>query len=465
MAKRFYDALLMNVRKNLFIILMLITSLTPGNMAGADDCDEARKWYHKGLDLSDDSEREASYYQRAIELCPDYFEAHNKLGEVYKSWGEYELAIKEFKQASRSFLFVEPHNNLGEIYRMQGRYDLAAEEFIKAIRIKPDFREAQNNLKYVYKRLGKYDAVIEEPPEPIPTSIFARIPGMTLPKGSFLVDFQYKYWEQEAALEGLTVEAPVTFGSISREADVQASIWGIRYGLTNNLTIGLIPKFFSKKVYVKIPFWGIDAEPDVSGFGDTVLMTKYRLWSKRRTHFSAFHLLSIPTGDEDAEGEDQGVVRRIPLGSGSFDFTPGIAFTTVQEPLTIHTNIWYVITSGRQAGDEFHCDLAVALPRFHNFISIMELNYRWVGTARRRQLYQTGWGFAPARPDIPAGPFTFETTLTEKGGHTLLLSPGVQVFLTKGLKAEFGLQLPIIEPEDGWVEKIVFHVGLTRYFF
>jgi hypothetical protein len=405
------------------------------------------------------------YYQRAIELCPDYFEAHNKLGEVYKSWGEYELAIKEFKQASRSSLFAEPRNNLGEIYRMQGRYDLAAEEFIEAIRIKPDFREAHNNLKYVHKRLGKYDFVIETPPEPIPTAIFTRIPGMTLPKGSFLVDFQYKYWSQEGDLKGATVEAPVSFGLDRRQVDVHTWIWGIRYGLTNNLTIGVIPKYFSKTAHIKIPLWGIEAEPEVTGFGDTVFMTKYRLWGKRRTHLSAFHLLSIPTGDEDAEGEDQGVVRRIPLGSGSYDFTPGIAFTMVKEPLTIHTNMWYVITSGRRAGDEFHCDLALAFPRFHNFVSIMELNYRWVATAERRQLYQTRWGFQPGSPGALLGPFTEGTTLREEGGHTLFLSPGLQVFFTKGLRAEFGIQLPIIEPGDGWAEEVVFFVGLTRYFF
>jgi hypothetical protein len=242
---------------------------------------------------------------------------------------------------------------------------------------------------------------------------------------------------------------------------VHAWIWGIRYGLTNNLTIGVIPKYFSRTAHVNIPFWAIEAEPEVSGFGDTVFMTKYRLWGKRKTHFSAFHLLSIPTGDEDAEGEDKSIVRRIPLGSGSYDFTPGIAFTTVKGPLTIHTNMWYVITSGRQAGDEFHCDLALAFPRFHNFISIMELNYRWVDTAERRQLYQTSFGRPPSRGGIE----TRQTTLIEKGGHTLFISPGLQVFLTKGLKAEFGVQLPIIRPEDGWVEEVVFHVGLTRYFF
>jgi tetratricopeptide (TPR) repeat protein len=80
---------------------------------GTDDCDEARKWYDEGLALSDDSEREASYYQRAIDLCPDYFEAHNKLGEVYTSLGKYKLAVRELEQATRNESFVEPLNNLG----------------------------------------------------------------------------------------------------------------------------------------------------------------------------------------------------------------------------------------------------------------------------------------------------------------------------------------------------------------
>jgi hypothetical protein len=458
--------MLVDLKRNVLIMVILITGLAPGNMVRAGDCEEARKWYHEGLALSDDSEREASYYQRAIELCPDYFEAHNKLGEVYKNWGEYELAIEEFKQASRGVSFAEPHSNLGQIYRMQGRYDLAAEAFIRAIKIKPDFREAQNHLKYVHKRLGKYDAAVEAPPEPIPSFIFGRIPGMTFPKGSFLVDLQYRYWNQEAALE---VDDPGAVGTGPRDVDVHVWIWGIRYGLTNHLTVGLIPKFFSRTANVSIPFAGIHAEPNVTGFGDTVFLTKYRLWGRRRTHFSAFHLLSIPTGDEDAEGEDQGVVRRIPLGSGSFDFTPGIALTTVIEPFTIQANLWYVITSGRQAGDEFHCDLGLALPRFSNFVSTIELNYRWADSATRKQLFQTQLlrppTTGPPWDPSPGGPVSHEITVKEEGGHTLFLSPGVQIFFTKELKAELGFKFPIIRPDDGWVEEFVFHVGFVKYFF
>jgi hypothetical protein len=471
----------MSVGKNLVILLISIACLMAGNTASADDCNEARQWYNEGLALSDSSEREARYYQRAIKLCPDYFEAHNKLGEVYKSWGKYESAIKEFEQAIRGPLFAEPHNSLGEIYRMQGRYDLAAEEFIKAIRIRPGFREAQINLKYVYKRLGKYDFVIEKPPEPIPISIFTRIPGMALPKGSFLVDFQYKFWTQEAGLtEDMFVGdvPPLLSPPANREVNVDLWIWGIRYGLTNNLTIGLIPKLFSRKAKVPIRFVGIEAQPGITGLGDTVLLTKYRFWGRRRTNISAFHLLSIPTGDEDAVAEDQEVRRRIPLGSGSFDFTPGIAFTTVREPLTIHSNIWYVITSRRQSGDEFHWDFALALSGFRNMIGIMELNYRWVGTAIRQQFFQTAFFFRPqvpvglqrrfappGGPPATTGPITQESTIREKSGHTLFLSPGVQIFLTRELKAEWGVQLPVINPKDAWAEEIILHFGLMRYFF
>jgi hypothetical protein len=468
--------MLIDGKKNLLLSLMLITWLASGNVARADDCDEARKLYNEGLALSDNSAMEASYYQRAIELCPNYFEARNKLGKVYKSWGEYELAIKEFEEASRSPSFVEPRYNLGEIYRMQGRYDLASEAFTEAIKMEPDFRRAQNQLKYVKKRLGQYDLVFEPPQfEPITTAIFTRIPGMTLPKTSCLLDFQYRQWSQESTV---TVEDPRALDAYLRKVDVRVSILGIRYGLTNNLTIGLIPKFFSRRADVPISFrgeeargpvtGGIDADLKVTGFGDTVFLTKYRLWGKRKTHLSVFHLLSIPTGDDDAKDEDQGVERRIPLGSGSYDFTPGIAFTTVKEPFTIHADISYLLqrdTRLRQGGDEFHCDLALVLPRFHNIAPVLELNYRWADAAESQQLFQTNFQPGFGGPGPTGEPETHETTVKEKGGHTVFVSMGLQYSFTKGFKAELGAQYSIIKPDDTWVEDAILHVGLTKYFF
>lgn len=453
------------ITKNLFVIVTLIACFAPGNVVRADDCPEAQKWYNEGMALSDDSEREASYYQRAIELCPEFFEAHNRLGEVYKSWGQYELAIKEFEQASRNWLFAEPHNNLGEIYTSQGRYDLAEQEFTKAIRIRPDFREAQNNLKYVHKRLGRYDLAVEAPPDPMPVAPLSRVSGTALPKGTFLVDFQYKYWRQNADVESMVVvvDVPAAYGPVSRQLDVQAFIWGIRYGATDDLTIGLIPKYFRKTAHMTVSYWGVDAEPEVSGFGDVVFLTKYHLYGRRRTHFSVSHLLNIPTGDEDAVGEDGSIVRRIPLGSGGFDFGPGMALTTTLGPLTVHAGVWYVITTRNLTGDEFHFDVAAVLPEFRGFVPGMELNYRWSGPSSRQQFYQTSFGFQPASPWAIPGPFTSETIVEDPGGYTLFVSPSLQIYVTKTLRAELGIQVPLIEPEGGWTEEAVFHLGLVRY--
>lgn len=453
-------------------MLLVTVWLVPANVARSDDCEEARQWYNEGLALSDNSQREASYYQKAIELCPEYSEAHNKLGLVYKSWAEYALAIKEFDVAGRKESFVDPYYNLGEIYRIQGRYDLAAEAFVKALRIKPDYRKAQNQLKYVYKRLGKYDFIIERPPEPIPISIFTRIPGMTLPKGTFLLDLQYKYWIQKADIsEDIFLENPpgLLARPNNREVAVHACIPGIRYGVTDDFTVGLLPMYFVREADVDLTLIGLEAEPRVVGFGDTTLMTKYRLWGRTRTHLSAYHLLSIPTGDEDAEGEDSGVTRKIPLGTGSFDFTPGIAFTTVRQPFTIHTTTSYTFTEGRQAGDEFRCNIAVAFPRFHSVVTFLELNYRWRDDGERDQLWQTHLLrppiIGPPSNPSPGGPVNHKTRIKEEGGHMLFLSPGLHVSLTKGFMGELGIQVPIIKSGDGWAEQVVIHAGLRKYLF
>ena len=230
--------------------------------AGAGACDEARKWYNEGLNLSDDSVQEAAYYQRAIELCPDFAAAHNRLGEVYKSRGEYESALKEFNQAKKWSLLNEPGMdqrgnrsllvdqfiNQGEIYRMQGRYDLAAENFKRALRINPDSRVAMNQLQYVNKMSGKYDNIILPFLQRISSPIFTRTPGMALPKGVFSFGFLFRYWQQEADLtEDMFIgEIPDLVQQVlplERRTDVLQVVLDLRYGLTDNFTIGLYPRW------------------------------------------------------------------------------------------------------------------------------------------------------------------------------------------------------------------------------
>jgi len=445
--------------------------------AGADACDEARKWYNEGVNLSDDSAREAAYYQRAIELCPDFSAAHNRLGEVYKNRGEYESAFKEFNEAKNWSLLNEPgfdqrgnqsllvdqFINQGKIYRMQGRYDLAAGQFKRALRINPDSRAAMNQLQYVNKMSGKYDNIVLPLMASISSPIFTRTPGMAIPRGVFSFGFRVLYWEQEADLtEDMIIgglPGDIIIGRpfpIGRHTHVLQSVLDLRYGLTDNITIGLFPRWST--------IWAVttldpSAHYKVTGLGDTNVLIKYQFFKTRKTRISLYHLYSIPTGDEDAEAGPFKVI--VPLGSGSFNFTPGIAFTTVKEylkaPLTIHSDISYRFTNGEVVPDELRCDLAVSYPFSPDITSFMELNYRWRDTYTHLGTFTTQRGLPGAMPLV------ISRTLKEESGHTLFLSPGFQFILPKNIRLNVGVQIPVIKPEGGWAEKFVVNFGLRGF--
>ena len=448
--------------------------------AGADACDEARRWYNDGLNLSDDSEREAAYYQRAIELCPDFAAAYNRLGEVYKSRKEFESAIEEFNQAkqlslrklnepgidqsSNLSLLVDQFINQGEIYRMQGRYDLAAGQLKRALRINPNSRVAMNQLQYVNKMSGKYDNIVLPYLQRLSTPIFTRVPGMALPKGVFSAGFMFRYWEQESTLTGdMVIDGlPDDFNreaipDSERSADVFQLVLDLRYGLTDDITIGLFPRYSNVESYISDE----GKTYSVNGLGDTNLLIKYQFWGTRKTRISQYNLVSIPTGDENAKVGILG--RSIPLGSGSFSYTPGIAFTTVKEyleaPLTFHSNIAYRFTNGENVGDELRFDLAITYPFSPDLFSIMELNYRWRDTYTHVQPFL----IFRDRPPFAGGEEIVNGTIKEESGHALFLSPGFQFILDKNLRLDVGVQIPLIKPEGGWAENFVLHFGLQGF--
>ena len=480
--------------------LLLALLLLPASRILADRCDRAWNWFQEGLGLSDDSAREAFCYQRAVELCPDLTEAYIRLGEVYRNQGQEERALEVLRQGRiRSLageilrrpgsdtLLIKPLAIRGEIYRRQGRYTEAAAEFSRALGVKPDALFAQNQLQYVYKRQGRYASILPPHIRMMHTAIFARIPGMTLPKGGLLIDGQYQTWIQTApsienqladAAPFLPMDVPqldlpreIPFYLVPRQRKSQVNLWvlGIRYGLTNDLTIGLMPKVFFRESEVHLAAWDEVATPEVSGLGDTVFLLKYRIYGQRRNHVSIYNLLSIPTGDDEATGRDKGITRKIPLGSGSLDFTPGIAFSSGRDPYTVQGNVQYRITNGIQVGDELDANLALIWPLNKAVNSVLELNYRWRGKAKKRQhviLMKARPEFiGPSFDPVAAGPLEVDTWFTEKGGSTLFLSPGMQFTVAKGLKLEVGLKIPVVREDDGWQEGVVLHVGLTKSIF
>lgn len=61
------------------------------------------------------------YYQKAVQMYPQYVEAHNDLGVVYEAMGNYERAIKEYKTALElQDNYLPAYTNLGFIYEKIG---------------------------------------------------------------------------------------------------------------------------------------------------------------------------------------------------------------------------------------------------------------------------------------------------------------------------------------------------------
>jgi hypothetical protein len=268
---------------------------------------------------------------------------------------------------------------------------------------------------------------------------------------------------------------------------INTYILSMRYGLTNNITVGLIPRVLSQSLDVDLTGFDHLEIPTNTELGDTEFLLKYQLWGKRKQHISFYTLLNLPTGREvKVKGkeplitrygvqQEDGIttvqaykfdfIRYVPFGSESFDLAPGIALTFGLDPLVFHSNIQYKFTDDILIGDEFRLNLATIYNMNSSVNAIMEMNFRWRGEARRR-FHTVLFKFQPDSitinmEPVTAGPVAIESYYTDKGGSSLFISPGLQFTVAEGIRVEAGVQIPVIKPSTGWTEYIIYHLGVT----
>ena len=99
-------------------------------------------------------------YRKAIELNPDYTEAHYNLGFALYARRQPDEAIAEYRKA----LQIQPnlalvHNNLGVALQNKGQWDEAIAEYRQALHVQPDLALARNNLG-VTLDLAERDALL-----------------------------------------------------------------------------------------------------------------------------------------------------------------------------------------------------------------------------------------------------------------------------------------------------------------
>lgn len=101
-------------------------------------------------------------FLKALELMPDYAEAHNNLGLVFSRLGEGERAVESFRKAlTADPKMGEAYNNLGFLYHTTAQFDRAAQMFGLAIENTGDSSVAYANLGNTYYAMKNPEKAVE----------------------------------------------------------------------------------------------------------------------------------------------------------------------------------------------------------------------------------------------------------------------------------------------------------------
>ena len=108
-------------------------------------------------------------FERAIEINPNYADAHNNKGNTFKEKGEYDLAIKSYGRA----LYLNPEyidaiTNLGIIYDITNDFSKAELYFKQALALNPgntsvlyNFANCLFNVKNYKQSISVCEKILE----------------------------------------------------------------------------------------------------------------------------------------------------------------------------------------------------------------------------------------------------------------------------------------------------------------
>ena len=104
-----------------------------------------------------------AHYRRAIEIDPNYAEAHNNLGLLLDDRGRRAEAAEQFRKALEiNPQYVQAHNNLGVLLMNQGMMADAIVQFRAAVALDPKFDLAHGNLGRALSHQGQNTAAAAE---------------------------------------------------------------------------------------------------------------------------------------------------------------------------------------------------------------------------------------------------------------------------------------------------------------
>jgi tetratricopeptide (TPR) repeat protein len=94
-------------------------------------------------------------FRKAIELAPEFDEAHYNLAAVLRDQGRLDEAVNAFNEAVRlSPDYAEAHGALGEVYSLQGESAKATQHLERCLELTPDDLRAKELLRSLQEDKG-----------------------------------------------------------------------------------------------------------------------------------------------------------------------------------------------------------------------------------------------------------------------------------------------------------------------
>lgn len=109
------------------------------------------------LDAPTREARELELYEMACRVKPDFFQAYNNIGALYRRRGDAGLALEYYQKAMDiNPQFPEAYSNRASIFISQGKFEDAVAELLKSIRHNDDNPYIHHDLGQLYYAQGRY---------------------------------------------------------------------------------------------------------------------------------------------------------------------------------------------------------------------------------------------------------------------------------------------------------------------
>lgn len=160
-------------------------------------------------------------YVQAIEQAPGFVPLYCLLGDIYRSVGQYDDAIVEYKTAIwLDSLNIPAYRHLCQAYEEQGDYDSAIDVYQKLITILPTIPEFHSNLANIYylkgdvkEAVSQYQAAITLNPSKQWTSVISQTLGYVHQQSNQDLDAAISAYQSAYLLTPEDIDIYINLGS------------------------------------------------------------------------------------------------------------------------------------------------------------------------------------------------------------------------------------------------------------